>query len=72
MTYWHQLLLRGLSIGRQEEPLEVGRRSGPLLVRSIWQIRHEGIAAVPWTVALFAEPSPMSDQANTAIAIEIW
>jgi len=30
--YWHQLLLRGLSIGLQEEPDEVGRRSGSLLV----------------------------------------
>jgi hypothetical protein len=68
---WHQLLW-GILNRLQEEPLEVGR-SALLLVWPFWQISHDGIAAIPWTVAPLAEPpAPMGDQANTAIAIRIW
>jgi hypothetical protein len=68
---WHQLL-RGILNRLQEQPLEVGR-STLLLAWPFWQISHEGIAAIPWTIASLAEPSaPMGNQANTAIAIRIW
>jgi hypothetical protein len=68
---WHGLLCRILN-RLQEKPLEVGRSALPL-VWPFWQISHEGVAAILWTIAPFAEPTaPMRDQANTATAIRVW
>jgi hypothetical protein len=52
--FWHQLL-PWLFNRLQEKPLEVGR-AAQLLSRLFRQISWEGIAAIPRTVPLLAEP----------------
>jgi hypothetical protein len=66
---WHQFLL-WIPNRLQEKPLEVGRCTRILL----WsrQTSHEGVPAIPSTVALLAEPpAPMMNESNTAIALWI-
>ena len=66
---WHQLLL-WIPNRLQEKPLEVGRCTRLLL----WsrQISHDGVPAIPRTVAPLAKPpAPMMDESNTAIAMWI-
>jgi|SRR6266851_247299 len=68
--FWHQLLPWLLN-RLQEKPLEVGR-GAQLLSRLFRQISWEGIAAIPRTVPLLAEPAASTgDEPNTAIAIWI-
>src|SRR6266851_9959936 len=67
---WHRLLPWLLN-RLQEKPLEVGR-GAQLLSRLFRQISCEGIAAIPRTVPLLAEPAASTgDEPNTAIAIWI-
>jgi hypothetical protein len=67
---WHRLLPWLLN-RLQEKPLEVGR-GAQLLSRLFRQISWEGIAAIPRTVPLLAEPAAsIGDEPNTAIAIWI-
>jgi hypothetical protein len=53
--FWHQLLPWLLN-RLQEKPLEVGR-GAQLLSRLFRQISREGIAAIPRTVPLLADPA---------------
>jgi hypothetical protein len=66
--YWHQRLLWFVNWVR-EEPLEVSH-GARLLPRLFRQIGQEGVATVPRTVPLLAEPSvSMGNEPNATIAI---